>query len=233
MEAIYACDREGCTSKFNRRSNLRAHVRNVHDKDRRFVCGTTDLSESKGIAGQWDGQGCGQGFVYKQLLEKHVRSQHLGLPHTSTMSPAATSRRAGKGDAAVASLLGDLRLGQSRHTEAESACILCGDEFTAEEELVEHYVSDHHVAEAEIGELLLEGTARSGGAFWIGGINPDYEEREEYEDADEVEDEEHIENWFDEQERLRAQAGKEMHIDPQLFENSENEDDEGGDPMEM
>jgi hypothetical protein len=210
-EAVFACDREGCTSKFNRRSNLSSHIRTVHEKEKRFICGLTDLLKSKSIGDRWDGKGCGEGFVYKSLLEQHVRTMHLGLAST----PAPNKRRA-KGDkdiAAAASLLGGISLGHRRPSiEPQAVCVLCEGQFPSEEEFIEHCADRHGLSDVEIQELLLEGKARSGGAFWIGGLDP--EDEDDYD-----EEEEHIENWFDEQETLRLHGNDpdEMQIDPQLF----------------
>lgn len=183
----------------------------MHEKERRFICGATDLSKSKDIGDHWDGKGCGEGFVYKSLLEQHVRKMHLGLINTS-----ARNKRRAKDEESVAvaaSLLGGFSLNH-RHpsSESQAVCIICNDRFPSEEEFIEHSANRHGLAEVEIQELLLESKARNGGAFWVGGLDPEVEE--EYD-----EEEEHIENWFDEQENLKLHGNDsdEMQIDPQLF----------------
>ncbi|KAF2420154.1 hypothetical protein EJ08DRAFT_738721 [Tothia fuscella] len=83
----YPCTVEGCGRVFTKSGNLKVHVQTVHENQKNFVCGRTNLSNSSkmvyddGREIKWDAgkEGCGKGFGTKAMLENHVRTQHLGL----------------------------------------------------------------------------------------------------------------------------------------------------------
>ena len=58
---IYPCTVPGCGQSFTKQGNLTVHVRTVHQGEKRFVCGETDLSKSTKLDG-WDGVGCGKRY---------------------------------------------------------------------------------------------------------------------------------------------------------------------------
>ena len=80
----YPCTYPNCTSSFTRKSNLNVHFNTVHKGQRSFVCGETDLTNSKNLP-LFDGQdvteleSCGRSFTSKSSLEEHVRTAHMGL----------------------------------------------------------------------------------------------------------------------------------------------------------
>ncbi len=57
------CEVEGCGKAFTKASNLRAHVRGVHQGVRPFQCTV---------------EGCGKTFTRSDVLKKHIRSVHEG-----------------------------------------------------------------------------------------------------------------------------------------------------------
>lgn len=75
---VCACEVPGCGRSFTKKGNLSVHVRTVHEGEKRFACGETDLSSSKKVEG-WNGEGCGKRYGSKLALEEHVRTAHLGL----------------------------------------------------------------------------------------------------------------------------------------------------------
>lgn len=77
---IFPCTVLGCDRSFTKKGNLTVHVRTVHEGEKRFACGETDLSTSKKVGG-WDGLGCGKRYGTKLALEEHVRTAHLGFPN--------------------------------------------------------------------------------------------------------------------------------------------------------
>ncbi|KAK2765349.1 Strongly-conserved Zn-finger binding protein (TFIIIA) [Arachnomyces sp. PD_36] len=75
----HRCEYPGCDRSFTKKGNLTVHVRTVHEGEKRFVCGETDLSTSGKVVG-WDaGDGCGKKYGSKLALEEHVRTAHLGF----------------------------------------------------------------------------------------------------------------------------------------------------------
>lgn len=76
----FPCSVPGCGRSFTKKGNLTVHIRTVHDGEKRFVCGESDLSSSKKVVG-WDGaDACGKRYSSKIALEEHVRTTHMGLP---------------------------------------------------------------------------------------------------------------------------------------------------------
>ena len=71
-----ACTWPGCGKMFTKKSNLYAHVRQVHEGVR-FVCGAVDLRSTEDLAAWSQSEGCGEGFATKASLENHVRYVHL------------------------------------------------------------------------------------------------------------------------------------------------------------
>lgn len=89
----YPCPYSSCPRTFNKKGNLNVHIRAVHEGEKRFVCGETDLSNSRKAPG-WDGSGaCGQRYGSRSALEEHVRTAHLGLLNTKAEKRAAGRSR--------------------------------------------------------------------------------------------------------------------------------------------
>src|SRR5262249_8537007 len=110
-EPAFDCNWADCNASFSTKANLNTHVHAVHEKQKRFVCGQTDTSKStklKSVDGcpMWNGQGCGEGFTYKSLLEEHIRVHHLGLPKKPGRMPRRTENKNKIGPRPAAALLG-------------------------------------------------------------------------------------------------------------------------------
>lgn len=87
------CTEPGCGKSFTKKSNLNAHLKNVHWGEK-FACGETDLRET--TAGAWDGHdACGTLFASKANLADHVRTQHMGLPSTINAGRVKASGKTG------------------------------------------------------------------------------------------------------------------------------------------
>ena len=75
----FPCPEPNCDQTFVEQSNVAAHVRSVHEKQRPFVCNSTDPSKLNNVHG-WDGSGaCDMSYAVKANLEQHIRTAHLGL----------------------------------------------------------------------------------------------------------------------------------------------------------
>lgn len=73
------CEYTGCDRSFTKKGNLTVHIRTVHEGEKRFVCGETDLSTSHKVAGWSSKNSCGKRYGSKLALEEHVRTAHLGF----------------------------------------------------------------------------------------------------------------------------------------------------------
>ena len=89
-----ACTWPGCNKLFTKKSNLYAHVRQVHEGVR-FVCGTIDLSGTEDLASWPQSDGCGEGFATKASLENHVRYIHLKYERPLGTATESTSDKQG------------------------------------------------------------------------------------------------------------------------------------------
>jgi hypothetical protein len=76
-----------CKKDFSSASNRAKHIRSVHEKERKWQCNTTDISDSDRLiddnelklAWDYESKGCKQAYANKQTLIDHVRSEHFGL----------------------------------------------------------------------------------------------------------------------------------------------------------
>lgn len=163
----------------------------------------------------WNGQGCGEGFTYKSLLEEHIRVHHLGLPKKpGRMARNVESENKIEPRPAVG-LLGF----SDAHDEPAYAieCLSrgCEEIFLCDEDMEAHCTSQHGMAESEILDAWREKEALAGGAFWVGGIDPKLERGQRYMD-DEL-------AWFDDQEQVVVRRGASnevvdvMLVDPKLI----------------
>ncbi|KAF2095645.1 hypothetical protein NA57DRAFT_18256, partial [Rhizodiscina lignyota] len=81
----FPCTEPGCNKSFAKKGNLVVHISTVHRRERPFICGSTDVSDSNkfideaGVRREWDGNGCGNGYSTKASLEEHIRTKHLGM----------------------------------------------------------------------------------------------------------------------------------------------------------
>ena len=167
----FFCDFPGCHGNtsygFTRRSNLNAHVRQVHEGARPYVCGETDLSKSKKCFADgmpWDGTGaCGKACQTKHHLEEHVRTAHLGLEWTQVKKKRemraaaglpADARRRPK-PSTLSQLTGH---GYAEASGRNIECVMqdCPFRFFREYDLRQHCQSTHGMAEIEYIEALRD-----------------------------------------------------------------------------
>ncbi|KAI1934408.1 hypothetical protein LOZ66_005876 [Ophidiomyces ophidiicola] len=114
---VHPCEYPGCGRSFTKKGNLNVHVKTVHEGEKRFICGETDLSTSKDL-GAWTGQdACGKRYGSKLALEEHVRTSHLGLKNVKV------ERREQMGLTAIL---------KSRSTVPSKLALLTGDGYTEE-----------------------------------------------------------------------------------------------------
>ena len=137
------------------------HIRTVHEGEKRFACGETDLSTSKKVAG-WDGFGCGKRYGTKLALEEHIRTTHLGFPNAK----AIRRQRLGQGQnnndtttntntpSTLAALTG---AGYAEETGRHIACFIdsCAHRFHRDYDLWVHMGGKHGYSEEEIRDLFL------------------------------------------------------------------------------
>lgn len=84
----FSCTFMGCGKNFTKRGNLNVHIKTVHENQRAFVCGKTELAlpdeYTNGASAQAEDTaivyGCNRSFTSKASLEEHVRTAHLNLP---------------------------------------------------------------------------------------------------------------------------------------------------------
>lgn len=188
----YPCTFADCDKIFTRSNNRDAHVRSVHEKVKRWVCGQSDVGDCKSLLDEqgqpiWDGVGCGQGFTYKMSLQDHIRSEHLGLEKASALRNRKAKESLARKKAirhqddddqpmdpsAVHLLLGT----GSDPLIRRHACLVedCINRFHREYDVKNHCVKVHGMSAAEVEERLLEREAQAGGQFWYGGIDPELE----------------------------------------------------------
>lgn len=181
-EKNFACEYDGCGRTFTKKGNLNVHVRGVHEKQKRFVCGEFDLSQSKHTPG-WDGHGaCGRPFVTKGSLENHVRTQHLHLPDKSEARKLKRQQRqADRIDESTApSTIGPLT-GTGYQEARHIACVVmpCVQRFSRAYDLEMHLELVHGFPGLAAMEAAVEQEAVSGGRFWIGGSGDEDEDEED------------------------------------------------------
>jgi general transcription factor IIIA len=190
----FPCTVSGCGQSFTKKGNLTVHVRTVHDGEKRFVCGETDLSSSSKVTG-WNKEGCGKRYGTKLSLEEHIRTAHLGLLN------AKAERRERLGlktsserprlpiPSTLASLTGS---GYEEETGRHIPCFLegCPHRFHRDYDLWVHMSSKHGYPEDEIHNLYVrrallthEEEGPDDGCFGIYGLefeNLDLEDNPSY-----------------------------------------------------
>nr|XP_023908576.1 transcription factor IIIA-like [Quercus suber]POF15483.1 transcription factor iiia [Quercus suber] len=180
----HKCSWPGCDRGFTKAGNLKVHIQNVHAKQRTFICGTFDLSQSKKVVG-WTGNGCGAGFSSKASLEEHVRTQHLGIP--SKLAPSRLKKlrdEAASPSQSLSSMDTDelttpndddhsmaMLTGYGYEKARPIACLEshCIQRFRNDYELSQHVELTHDWQVDDIEDALAEREALDGGQFWIGG----------------------------------------------------------------
>ncbi|GAM38065.1 hypothetical protein TCE0_033f08513 [Talaromyces pinophilus] len=158
----FPCTIPGCERSFTKKGNLAVHVRTVHDGEKRFVCGETDLSSSKKVEG-WTGEdACGKRYSSKIALEEHVRTTHLGLMNSKAerrerlgLNKEPSRRKTDNNVSAMALLTGE---GYADESGRHIACFAsdCQYRFYREYDLWVHMRSKHGYEERDIENLFME-----------------------------------------------------------------------------
>jgi general transcription factor IIIA len=163
----FTCTVPGCDRSFTKKGNLTVHIRTVHQGEKRFICGETDLSSSKKVAG-WTNDGCGKRYGSKLALEEHIRTAHLGYQNAKAERRArlgltrdrdrarqhSHSTASAPGVSALAALTGD---GYAEETGRHIACLveLCPHRFHRDYDLWVHMSGKHQFSEEETRDLFL------------------------------------------------------------------------------
>ncbi|OJD12289.1 hypothetical protein AJ78_07080 [Emergomyces pasteurianus Ep9510] len=180
---IYPCHYPNCGRNFTKRGNLNVHIKTVHEGEKRFICGETDLSNSKKIEG-WNAQdkGCGKRYGSKLALEEHVRTAHLGLKNVKAerrellglnSSSSSSSRSRSRKDATknrhsqsetpsnLAMLTGE---GYVEESGRHIPCLLeqCAHRFHRDYDLWLHMASRHNLEETDIQILFMQRAMQGG-----------------------------------------------------------------------
>jgi general transcription factor IIIA len=156
---VFPCMVSGCDRSFTKKGNLSVHVRTVHNGEKRFVCGESDLTSSKKVEG-WNGKGCGKRYGSKLALEQHIRTGHLGLQN------AKAERRERLGldkrkeraklptPSTLASLTGE---GYAEETRRRIPCFIesCQYRFHRDYDLWIHMRSKHGCGDDETQDLYI------------------------------------------------------------------------------
>ncbi|KAL2863874.1 C2H2-type zinc finger protein [Aspergillus lucknowensis] len=155
---IFPCTVPGCGRSFTKKGNLTVHIRTVHEGEKRFVCGETDLSASKKVPG-WSGDGCGKRYGSKLALEEHIRTAHLGFQNCKAERRQrlglTRKRRETSSASALASLTGE---GYADETGREIPCFIatCPHRFHRNYDLWVHMGGKHNHTEDDIRDLFLQ-----------------------------------------------------------------------------
>ncbi|KAL4942156.1 hypothetical protein BDV06DRAFT_192811 [Aspergillus oleicola] len=160
---VFPCTVPGCNRSFTKIGNLNVHIRTVHDGEKRFVCGETDLSASKRVVGWSPSDGCGKRYGSKLALEEHIRTAHLGFQNSKaerrqklgkrSETPAESNTK--NNVSALATLTGE---GYADLPGRQITCLLstCPHRFHRNYDLWVHMGSKHNYAEDDIRDLFLQ-----------------------------------------------------------------------------
>lgn len=183
---IYGCTHPDCGRSFTKPGNLNVHIRTVHEGEKRFVCGETDLSNNKKVEG-WDGIGCGKRYGNKLTLEEHIRVTHLGLPNSRKRRQRAAAQKPAPNTASTLSAL--TGHGYGEETGRQITCFYpdsCPHRFHRNYDLWVHMTTKHDCAEEEVQTLfmqraLLSDESGSGGnSLGIYGLGLDQDSQSHY-----------------------------------------------------
>jgi hypothetical protein len=166
----------GCGRSFTKKGNLTVHIRTVHDGEKRFICGETDLSSSKKVEGWTMSDGCGKRYGSKLALEEHVRTAHLGLLNTKAerreqqgVVKKSQSRSKSSNMSTVALLTGE---GYADESGRHIICFVdeCEHRFYREYDLWVHMQSKHGCVEDEIENMFIQRALLQGSQGTVCGI---------------------------------------------------------------
>ncbi|CRG90381.1 Transcription factor IIIA [Talaromyces islandicus] len=172
----FPCTMPGCGRSFTKKGNLTVHIRTVHDGEKRFVCGETDLSTSKKVEGWTMNDGCGKRYGSKLALEEHVRTVHLGLLNTKAerrerqgVIKKPQSRSKSSNMSTMALLTGE---GYADESGRHILCFVdeCEHRFYREYDLWVHMQSKHGCVEDEIENMFIQRALLQGGQDTVCGI---------------------------------------------------------------
>ncbi|PGH19202.1 hypothetical protein AJ80_04173 [Polytolypa hystricis UAMH7299] len=166
---IHPCDYPGCGRSFTKKGNLNVHIRTVHDGEKRFICGETDLSTSKKIQG-WNGEdACGKRYGSKLALEEHVRTAHLGFKNAKAekrerlgIEPKLSKKEQTQaGPSHLAMLTGE---GYVEESGRHILCLIeqCDHRFHRDYDLWVHMSGKHGLEENDIQLLFMQRTMQGG-----------------------------------------------------------------------
>jgi hypothetical protein len=134
------------------------HIRTVHDGEKRFVCGETDLSTSKRVTGWSAADGCGKRYGSKLALEEHIRTAHLGFLN----SKAERRQKLGQPRKSSSSTNNNLSAltgeGYADETGRQITCFVesCSHRFHRNYDLWVHMGSKHSYTEDDIRGFFLQ-----------------------------------------------------------------------------
>ncbi|EEQ33197.1 hypothetical protein McanMca71_005530 [Microsporum canis] len=179
----YPCQHPGCGRSFTKKGNLNVHVKTVHEGEKRFACGETDLSTSKKVSG-WNGtDACGKRYGSKLALEEHVRTAHMGFRNARAERKArAGSRSAANlesglthmGPSNVALLTGQGYAEESVNRQIPCLLAECEHRFYRDYDLWLHMGAKHCMDENEIQILFMQ-RAMQGGNDSFARLSFEYE----------------------------------------------------------
>lgn len=156
---LFPCTYDGCDRSFTKKGNLTVHIRTVHEREKRFVCGETDLSASKKVA-EWDGIGCKKRYGSKLALEEHIRVTHLGLPNAKAerRERLGLSKKPKESASAMSTLAALTGQGYVEETGRHIPCLYdsCEHRFHRDYDLWVHMTSKHNCSEDEVQGLFMQ-----------------------------------------------------------------------------
>ncbi|PGH18627.1 hypothetical protein AJ79_00406 [Helicocarpus griseus UAMH5409] len=175
---VHPCHYPDCNRNFTKRGNLNVHIKTVHEGEKRFICGETDLSNSKKVEG-WNPQehGCGKRYGSKLALEEHVRTAHLGLKNAraerremlgldDVAGGARNNNNNKHGQSAttpsnLAMLTGE---GYAEESGRHIPCLLeqCAHRFHRDYDLWLHMAAKHGLEENDIQILFMQRAMQGG-----------------------------------------------------------------------
>ncbi|PLN78078.1 hypothetical protein BDW42DRAFT_175574 [Aspergillus taichungensis] len=169
---VFPCTVDGCDRSFTKKGNLTVHVRTVHQGEKRFACGETDLTGSKRVAGWTGADGCGKRYGSKLALEEHIRTAHMGfqnakaerrqrLSGAKAQKNPPSSQRGPPGLSALAALTGE---GYAEESGRHITCFSedCPHRFFRNYDLWVHMGSKHQCSADEVRDLFMRRALLSG-----------------------------------------------------------------------
>ncbi|KAK2821794.1 hypothetical protein FQN49_007666 [Arthroderma sp. PD_2] len=166
----HPCQHPGCGRSFTKKGNLNVHVKTVHEGEKRFACGETDLSTSKKVDG-WDGRdACGKRYGSKLALEEHVRTAHLGFRNaraerkakTGGLTAPSSKSASTAGPSNVALLTGQGYAEESVNRQIPCLLAECEHRFRRDYDLWLHMGAKHGMDENEVQILFMQRAMQGG-----------------------------------------------------------------------